>query len=136
MFGKILLTTLIVLVAVMFLRKHRQDERLRLSGSATGRGKTQVDGAASSATTTPALNDYRFAAYLFLALMIGSGAYLYYLRWQDDSSLITVILHRDGNASPVTYQVYKHQLEERGFTTTDGIRVTVAASERMEVIGL
>ncbi len=49
---------------------------------------------------------------------------------------MTVILHSDGAASPVTYQVYKNQLEERAFTTIDGIRVTVASSERMEVIGL
>ncbi len=131
MFGKILLTILVVLAAVLYLRKHRQGERLRPAGNSITSGKTAIP-----APTKPALNDYRFAAYLFLALMIGSGAYLYYLRWQDDSSLITVILHRDGNASPVTYQVYKHQLEARAFTTVDGVRVTVASSERMEVIGL
>ena len=135
MFGKILLTVFIVLAAVMFLRKHRQDERLRLIASTKNGGKS-AETLANAAAAKPVLSDYRFAAYLFLALMIGSGAYLYYLRWQDDSSLITVILHRDGDASPVTYQVYKHQLEDRGFTTIDGIRVTVAASERMEVIGL
>lgn len=135
MFGKILLTVFIVLAAVLFLRKHRQDERLRLAAPAKG-GSKSADNAADPASAKPALSDYRFAAYLFLALMIGSGGYLYYLGWQDDTSLITVILHRDGSASPVTYQVYKHQLEDRGFTTIDGIRVTVAASERMEVIGL
>ncbi|OGT73555.1 MAG: hypothetical protein A3H44_11750 [Gammaproteobacteria bacterium RIFCSPLOWO2_02_FULL_57_10] len=135
MFGKILLTVFVILAAVLFLRKHRQDERLRLAAATKGGGKS-ADDAANPASAKPELSDYRFAAYLFLALMIGSGGYLYYLRWQDDSSLITVILHRDGNASPVTYQVYKHQLEERGFTTIDGVRVTVAASERMEVIGL
>ncbi|MDP1930824.1 MAG: hypothetical protein Q8L60_05150 [Gammaproteobacteria bacterium] len=131
MFGKILLTIFVVLVAVLFLKKHRQDERLRLADTTTGNDKPAIQ-----ASSKPALNDYRFAAYLFLVLMIGSGAYLYYLRWQDDSSLVTVILHRDGSAAPVTYQVYKHQLEARGFTTVDGVRVTVASSERMEVIGL
>ena len=82
------------------------------------------------------MSDYRFAAYLFLALMFGGGSYLYYLRWQDDNSLVTVRLHRDGADSPVIYQVHKNQLEARAFTTVDGVRVTVASSERMEVMGL
>ena len=133
MLGKILLTFGIILIAILFLRKYRQDDRRRLQ-ALTG----QKRGALPSATadTKPPLSDYRFAAYLFLTLMIGGGSYLYYLRWQDETSLVTVVLHRDGTASPVTYQVYKNQLEERAFTTVDGVRVTVASSERMEVMGL
>ena len=132
MLGKILLTIGIILVAILFLRKHRQDERLRVQKLQEQKGNTL----AGASDTKPPLSDYRFAAYLFVALMLGGGSYLYYLRWQDDTSLVTVILHSDGAASPVTYQVYKNQLEERAFTTIDGIRVTVASSERMEVIGL
>lgn len=133
MLGKILLTFGIILIAILFLRKHRQDERLRLQ-KLQGQKRNALPGTAT--TAKPPLSDYRFAAYLFLALMFGGGSYLYYLRWQDDTSLVTVILHRDGAASPVTYQVYKSQLEARAFTTVDGIRVTVASSERMEVMGL
>lgn len=132
MLGKILLTFGIILIAILFLRKHRQEERLRLQ-KLQGQKRNALPGAD---TAKPPLSDYRFAAYLFLALMFGGGAYLYYLRWQDDTSLVTVILHSDSAASPVTYQVYKNQLEARAFTTVDGIRVTVASSERMEVIGL
>lgn len=36
----------------------------------------------------------------------------------------------------MSYQVYKYQLQERSFTTIDGTQVTVAGSERMEVLGL
>ena len=132
MLGKILLTFGIILIAILFLRKHRQDERLRLQ-KLQGQKRHALPGADAA---KPPLSDYRFAAYLFLALMFGGGSYLYYLRWQDDTSLVTVILHSDGAGSPVTYQVYKNQLEARAFTTVDGIRVTVASSERMEVIGL
>lgn len=126
MLGKILLTIIIVLLGLVWARKHREQERRAAIRSSAAQGKN----------TAAPLNDYRFAAYLFLTLMIGSGAYLYYLRWQDEHSLITVILHSDGTQSPVTYQVEKGQLEQRAFTTVEGIRVTVASSERMEVIGL
>ncbi|MGJ8689891.1 MAG: hypothetical protein ACSHXZ_10255 [Gammaproteobacteria bacterium] len=128
MLGKLLFTIIIILLGILWIRRNREQERQEASKAA----KRTPEISASP----PALNDYRFAAYLFLALMIGSGSYLYYQRWQDDHRLVTVLLHRDGAQSPVTYQVQKSELEERAFTTIDGIRVTVAASERMEVIGL
>lgn len=133
MLGKLLITIIIVLIAVIWLRKHRQEERQQAQKrTITGSSAKSI----AAASKPDGLTDYRFAAYLFLVLMIGSGAYLYYQRWQDDMSLVTVILHSDGASSPVTYQVYKNQLGQRVFTTIDGVRVTVASNERMEVIGL
>lgn len=128
MLGKLLLTITVVLLAIVWIRKLREQERreARRSSSATPPPEKEV----------APLNDFRFAAYLFLVLMIGSGSYLYYVRWEDEHSLVTVILHRDGEQSPVTYQVFKSELGNRAFTTIDGVRVTVASSERMEVIGL
>ena len=94
--------------------------------------KQGVDGEKQSSLN----RDLRFGAYLFLALMTGLGGALYYYDWQDDHTIITVNLHRDGQQEPVSYEVYKFQLGERSFTTLDGVNVTVAASERMEVLGL
>lgn len=131
MFGKTLLTIGIILVAIVWLRNARR-ARIQEEQVSAGGGRTSP---ASSAPRSR-LNDYRFAAWLFLALMIGSGAYLYYLRWQEEHAVVTVILHRDGSNEPVTYQVLKNELGNRAFTTIDGLRVTVAASERMEVRGL
>lgn len=128
MLGKILLTIIVVLLAIVWIRKHREQERREAL-------QTRKVAPPTEQVAAP-LNDYRFAAYLFLALMIGSGSYLYYVRWEDEHSLVTVILHRDGEQSPVTYQVLKSELGNRAFTTIDGVRVTVASSERMEVIGL
>lgn len=128
MLGKILFTVVIILLGIVWVRRNREQERRDPKKTATE--------APSTSSSPQTLNDYRFAAYLFLALMIGSGTYLYYVRWQDDHSLVTVLLHRDGAQAPVTYHVQKSELEERAFTTVDGVRVTVAASERMEVIGL
>lgn len=80
--------------------------------------------------------DLRLGAYMFLALVIALGATLYYFQWQDDHSILTVRLHSDGQAEAIMYQAYKFQMEERSFTTLDGVLVTVASSERMEVEGL
>ncbi|MGH8464603.1 MAG: hypothetical protein ACRER5_10685 [Pseudomonas sp.] len=137
MFGKTLLTIGIILLAIIWLRNMRR-ARMREEQSALpgGTPRDRMATAAGKAAPRTRLNDYRFAAWLFLALIVGSGSYLYYLRWQEDNSVVTVILHRDGSNEPVTYQVLRNQLGNRAFTTVDGIRVTVAASERMEVLGL
>jgi len=126
MFGKILLTFFIVLLGLLWLRQVRQ-QRLR-DAVAHGRALPQ--------SAPPALNDYRFTAWLLLALMLGLGSYLYYLQWQQDNTVLQVVLHREGGSAPITYEVRRSELDERAFTTVQGVRVTVAASERMEVLGL
>jgi hypothetical protein len=68
--------------------------------------------------------------------MFGAGGLIYYQRWQDDHTILTVNLYRGEQAGPVSYQVYKYLLDSRSFTTLDGIRITVADNERMEVLGL
>lgn len=127
MLGKLLLTIAILLLGIVWIRQAREHKRRE---AAAGR---QI---ATPAPAAPPLNDYRFAAWLFVALMLGFGGYLYYLQWQEDNRIVRILLHRDGNTAPVSYEVRQYQLEERAFTTIEGVRVTVAASERMEVIGL
>ncbi|MDX1490689.1 MAG: hypothetical protein R3332_05345 [Pseudohongiellaceae bacterium] len=132
MLGKFFLTLVVILIAILVLRKRRQEER---------RARTQASGqpsinSESTPELKPQLSDFRFAAYLFLVLMLGTGSYLFYQRWQDDNQIITITLHREGNSPAIHYKVFKKDLDERSFTTVDGIRVTVASSERMEVSGL
>jgi hypothetical protein len=142
MLGKLITTILVIVAAVIFIRKKnerdlptgdpkgKQSKKLRDSGQATAKRikKEKADDTLSS--------DLRFAAYMFLALMIGLGGTLYYFKWQDDHTILTVNLHRENQAKPVSYEVYKYQLQTRSFTTLNGIIVTVADSERMEVLGL
>ena len=135
MFGKTLLTIGIILLAIVWLRNMRR-ARLQEEQASGPNGGPSAGRNSASTPRRSRLNDYRFAAWLFLALMIGTGSYLYYLRWQEDNAVVTVILHRDGSNEPVTYQVLRNQLGNRAFTTIDGVHVTVAASERMEVLGL
>ena len=80
--------------------------------------------------------ELKLGAYVFLTLLVGVGATLYYFDWLDDHTILTVTLHRDNLTQPISYEVYKYQLEDRSFVTTDGRTITVASSERMEILGL
>lgn len=124
MLGKLLLTFLVLAIAFVLMRQGSRSNSISRSAET------------DKITPATAASDLRTAAYMFLFLMIGTGAVLYYLRWQDDHEILTVNLHRDDNSAPTSYQVYRFQLEARSFVTTDGISVTVADNERMEVFGL
>ncbi|MCB1670179.1 MAG: hypothetical protein R3F41_16050 [Gammaproteobacteria bacterium] len=128
MLGKIVVTVAVILIAILVLRQRSEAEAER---------RLPVKRNSAANNTGPAkASDLRTAAYLFLILMFGTGAIVYYLRWQDDHTVVTVNLFRDGQSQPASYQVFKYQLESRSFTTTEGVRITVADNERMEVTGL
>jgi hypothetical protein len=126
MIGRILLTLAVIVIAYVFVRQRRLAEEAGNKPAAAKRDKVRDE----------LSQDMRMAAYMFLVLMTGIGAAVYYFRWQDEHTVLTINLHRENQAQPVSYQVYKYQLQERSFTTIDGTQVTVAGSERMEVLGL
>ncbi|GJM12703.1 MAG: hypothetical protein DHS20C12_11060 [Pseudohongiella sp.] len=134
MLGKILLTLSVMLIAFFFVRQRDMKGR-----DDAGRGRSpQAEAAATDAKrqADTLSSDLRLGAYMFLVLVVGLGVALYYFQWQDDHSILTIRLHSDGQTDAIEYQVYKFQLGERSFTTLDGVHVTVASSERMEVEGL
>ena len=124
MLGKIVLTAVVILIAVLVIKQ----QRLNADGDKKkpARPSEEVEGA----------SDLRFAAYAFLAMVLGLGAFVYYQNWRDDHTVLTVNLYRDGSGVPTTYEVYKYQLSNRSFVTLDGVQITVADNERMEIIGL
>ena len=136
MLSKFLLTLAVIIAAFLVLRQRK------LSTPAAAKPRSNVDaGKASKVSNIEPKNDslsadMRMAAYMFLVLMVGLGATMYYFRWQDDHHILTISLHRDNLSAPVIYQVYKFQLQDRSFVTIDGTVVNVASSERMEVSGL
>jgi hypothetical protein len=148
MLGKILLTLTVIGIAYLVIRQRQVAEAAATTkAKGEGRANTKQTPPSNSPSATlpenslaadqPGLSqDLRIASYLFLVFMVGIGAALYYYRWEDDHQVITVNLHRADQDTPVSYQVYKFQLRDRTFTTVDGRQVTVASSERMEIIGL
>jgi len=134
MLGKILLTLAVMITAFFFVRQRDMKEKSGPARNTLPPEKSHDEAAEQGDHNLSA--DLRIGAYMFLALVIGLGAALYYFQWQDDHSILTVRLHSDGQREAIVYRVYKFQLAERSFTTLDGILVTVASSERMEVEGL
>ena len=134
MLGKILLTITVMVIAFFFVRQRDIKEKSGPVRKTLPQKKSHEKAVEQEDHNLSA--DLRFGAYMFLALVIGLGATLYYFQWQDDHSILTVRLHSDGQTEAIMYQVYKFQMAERSFTTLDGILVTVASSERMEVEGL
>ena len=126
MIGRILLTLAVIAIAYLFIRQRRLAEE----------AETQPPRVKQEKVRDELSQDLRLAAYMFLVLMVGIGGAVYYFRWQDEHTILTINLHRENQAEPVSYQVYKYQLQSRSFTTIDGTQVTVAGTERMEVLGL
>ncbi len=129
MLSKIFLTLTVILAAFIYVRKGNNPGQPLLPPRVKTAKEPEV-------TENQSMSDYRFAAYSILIMMFGVGGLLYYINWQDDHTLVTVKLYRSGEPDPITYEVYKNQLLDHSFTTIDGIKVTIAASERMEVEGL
>ena len=133
MVGKFLITMAVIIGAFFVIRqRHTNGENDSTSRS----NKTEKAKTLQSNRKDELSADLRAGAYMFLFLMVGIGATLYYFDWQDDHTLLTVNLHRDNNSAVVSYEVYKYQLESRSFITTDGRSITVASSERIEILGL
>jgi ABC-type Fe3+ transport system permease subunit len=128
MLGKVVLTLVVIVIAILVIKQRKEAEARPAQKSRKAPAEAE--------SSPPMASDLRTAAYMFLILMFGAGAIGYYFSWQDDHTVVTVNLFRDGQSEPATYQVYKFQLDSRSFTTTSGVRITVADSERMEVSGL
>ena len=133
MLSKFFLTAAVIIGAFFVLRqRHIKSENAATSKSITvDKAQEKIPSAKDELAA-----DLRAGAYIFLMLMVGLGAALYYFDWQDDHTVLTINLHRDNQSAPVSYEVYKYQLEERSFVTIDGRSIAVASNERMEIIGL
>ena len=131
MLSKFLLTALVIIIAFFVIRQRH------LSGNNISQKNRTIPRKTENLNSRKEFtSDLRLGAYIFLTLMVGLGATLYYFDWLDDHTILTVNLHRDNVSQPVSYEVYKYQLEDRSFITVDGRTITVASSERMEILGL
>ena len=148
MLGKVLITLLVIFVAVIVLR--RQRSRQRMSGQSSrlanpsrqenqGPDRWQGNNRQSSTapdTQQPMATTMKTVLWFILAGIVVAGSAVTYFQWQDQQRLVTVLLYRNADQTPVIYRVSKQNLGDSSFITEDGIQVTVSANERMEIIGL
>lgn len=117
MIGKILFTIVVILVILAVAR---------------GRGRVPAV-ASSSRKSEPASRWPRYLAYGFVALVIGVGATVFYMDWQERNAVLTVKVVNSRTGLSSSYRVKRGEMRGRTFTTLDGVTVTLADEERVEV---
>lgn len=120
MITKILLTALIILAALTFIRyknsQHRAQDRVR-----------QAELAADRRTAM-----FIAITLVVLTLLLSGG--IYYWHWQDEHRIFTVQVINSHSGAEQSYQVYQSEIDGRRFRTIDGRLINLSDSERMEVL--
>jgi len=148
MLGKVLITLLVIFVAVIVLRRQRARQRMPGQSSRLANPSGQENhrpdrwqsnsrqNSTAPGTQQPMATTMKTVLWFILAGIVVVGSLVTYLQWQDQQRLVTVLLYRNADQSPVIYRVSKRNIGDSSFITEDGIQVTVSANERMEIIGL
>ncbi len=118
MFGKVLLTLLVVGLAYGVIRS-------RMRREAVGDRSTPPPVGAGSA---------RRFAWTFLGVLLLSSAVLGYWRWRAGEQVVTVRVIDTASGRSQIYRAHENDVGEHGFITLDGRRVVLAGVERMEVM--
>lgn len=145
MLGQVLVTLLVIVIAVIYLRSQRARQRASAQTDRPSPEKAdpwqraarqQAPAPLQPDARQPMANRVKMALWLVLLGIMVIGSVITYLQWQDQQRLVTILLYRDADQSPVIYRVSKHNIGDGSFITEDGTRVTVSANERMEIVGL
>lgn len=120
MITKILLTLVVIAVAFIYLKRRK------------GVANKPVRQVPAPTTTSEAdLPIKMIAIILLVASFIATAGFVSY-RWYDGQRLLEVKVV-EPNRSELVYRVYKADLQERSFTTTDGQIIRISAQERLEI---
>ena len=65
-------------------------------------------------------------------MILGSGLFLY-TQWQDRYRVVTVAVVDTQTGARIEYQARRTDVAERHFVTLDGVEVSVADTERIEL---
>jgi hypothetical protein len=65
-------------------------------------------------------------------LMLLASGYLLYDHWRDSNEVIYIRVVDAGSGRAAEYRAHRGDIEEREFVTTDGRRVVLADTERLE----
>ncbi len=119
MLSKLVFTLAVVALAYLAIRS-----RSRALGS---------KGPVSPRSTSVRSVSPRVVAYIFLAVAVFTGAFLFLLEWYDDRQVITVRVINSRTGEAAVYEAHKGKVYGRRFETLDGRLVTVADVDRVEL---
>lgn len=124
MLGKLLITAVIGGIIYFLWRKNQHPKNHH-----TPSLRSHVAALAGSKAQPPI--KLIFSAALAVIILV-TAAWMVY-DWKDQRTLLEVKVITPNTLNINTYQVYKKDLQERGFITRDGQLIRIANSERMEV---
>ena len=117
--GKILLTVIVIAGALLVLRARAQARLPRVSppvGSSAPRSVLPIGWLASAV----------------VVLMLGVAAFWLYSSWREAHDVLYVRVVDAGTGHVTHYRAYRGDIDDREFITTDGVRVRLADTERLE----
>jgi uncharacterized protein HemX len=122
MISKILLTLFVILVAWLVIRQRQQ------------RMQVIAQQAAPAQPAQGRNNYWKWAGYLLVVVMILGSALFLYGQWQERNQVVRVQVIDSLNGNRNEYRALRTDVRERGFRTLDGREVTVADTERIELL--
>ncbi len=120
MFAKFLLTALVIVGAIVVLRKRRDS-------------LPQSEFRPEPELTNTHTQMMKWLAYGLVASMLITGVVFYYLDWKDDHRLYQIRIVNPQTGQQEIYRAYKKDLKGRSFTTLSNQQVTVSELERLEL---
>jgi hypothetical protein len=120
MIGKVLFTLAVILVVALIWR--------------TKQGTRSAQALPPRVINPPqgGRSPIRYLAYAVVVLLLLASGYLLYDHWRDSSEVIfiRVVDARSGRAAE--YRAERGDIQDREFVTTDGRRIVLAETERLE----
>lgn len=126
MLTKILITILIIVGAVVFIRYKKSLDQQAIGGKTTHTITIQAEPENNSQA------NIKFIAIGVLSLTLLTGTVMLFLDWRDDHRLYNIKIVNPQTGGIDSYQAYKKDLRGRTFTTITGQQITVSELERLE----
>jgi hypothetical protein len=112
-FTKIIITLLVILGALFYLRKPKASGKVQ---GASRLGQEMM---------------FKYVIYgLILVTMLASGSYWYW-NWQDGNKVLSVTILSPLEENSVTYKVRKKDMLSDEITTLDGLNIRLSNQERV-----
>ncbi len=119
--GKILLTAVVIAIVLLVVR-YRAQARLPVP-------REPVTVTMSHRSPVPV----GWVASAVVIVMLAVVLYWLYSAWRDDHDVLYVRVVDAGTGHVTEYRAYRGDIDDREFVTTDGVRVRLAETERLEL---
>ncbi|MDD9884493.1 MAG: hypothetical protein OXU62_08170 [Gammaproteobacteria bacterium] len=129
MLSKILFTLAVIFGVVVFFRHRHGHGRVLPAAAAGAVDAASAAGAESAGGSIPP----RVLAYGLLGILGGVAVLIFALDKQRGERIVTIRVTAAATEAVTEYRARRRAIDGRNFTTVDGVRVTPAAGDRIEM---